>query len=318
MILLTGCAGFIGYHTALALLAAGRDVLGIDNLNDYYDGTLKSARLAQLTGCKGFAFERRDIAGPDFPEAMRPRLAEITHIVHLAAQAGVRYSLTHPMAYGHSNLTGHLHMLELARAAPQLRHFLYASSSSVYGETGGGEQRVADRTDAPLSLYAATKKAGELMAHSYAHLYGLPATGLRFFTVYGPWGRPDMAYYSFALAMREKRPITVFGKGELRRDFTYIDDIVAGIAALLDLPPDGQRLLNLGHHHPESVNKLVGLLEANLGLKANIQYAPREAADVAVTFADIAATRALCGYDPKIALDEGIARFAAWFRDRHP
>lgn len=317
MILLTGCAGFIGFHTSLALLKAGHAVLGVDNLNPYYDLQLKRDRLAMLQEQPGFTFEERDIAAQGFIEAMTAR-GPFTHIVHLAAQAGVRHSVSHPMSYAHSNLTGHLQMLELARHTPGLKHFLYASSSSVYGAHEGGAQKISDRTDTPISLYAATKKADELMTQSYSHLYGVPATGLRFFTVYGPWGRPDMAYYSFSLAMTEGRPITVFGEGLLRRDFTYIDDIVAGLLALLDLPPEnGQRVVNLGNHRPETVNALVDLLERHLGVKANIVHKPREASDVETTFADIAETQKLCGYNPKTSLADGIERFAAWFKDYH-
>lgn len=321
MILLTGCAGFIGFHLSLALLNAGHEVLGIDNMNAYYDPALKRARLALLQQHKGFSFEERDIGASDFLPAMEKHTGRIGHIVHLAAQAGVRHSVLQPMDYAHSNLTGHLHMLELARHTPGLVHFLYASTSSVYGNSAKKEQSEDDRTDEPLSLYAATKKSGELMSQAYSHLYGIPATGLRFFTVYGPWGRPDMAYYNFALAMKEGRPITVFGEGKLQRDFTYIDDIVDGMVALLDKPPQGEekrhRILNLGHHKPENVNTLIRLLEENLGLKAAVVSKPREISDMERSFADIAEMKKLSGYDPKIDLKEGIARFAAWFKDHH-
>lgn len=318
MILLTGCAGFIGFHVSLALLAQGYTVLGVDNLNAYYDESLKQARLSILQAKPGFTFLKADIAAPDFLDAIAPHRESASHIIHLAAQAGVRYSVSHPMTYAHSNVVGHLQMLELARSMPHLKHFLYASSSSVYGNRKGASLSITDDTDAPVSLYAATKKSGELMTHAYGHLYGVPATGLRFFTVYGPYGRPDMAYYGFSLAMKEGRPITVFANGELKRDFTYIDDIVNGIVALLDKPPEtGVRVLNLGNHRPETVNTLIDCLERSLGYKAEIVYKPREPADVEETFADISETKALCDFTPAIRLEDGIARFADWFKTYH-
>lgn len=314
MILVTGCAGFIGSHVVKALLEAGNDVVGIDNLNNYYDPALKHLRLAPLLANKTFKFIETNIARDDFNTAIIPYQNEITHIVHLAAQAGVRASITQPMTYGYSNLIGHLQILELARHAPKLEHLLYASSSSVYGNRKGDALSITDRTDEPVSLYAATKKAGELMSEAYAHLYPMPATGLRFFTVYGPYGRPDMAYFSFSEAITRGKPITVFGEGLLRRDFTYIDDIVDGILALMPLSPQKHRVLNLGHNKPHSVNKLVQLLENNLGVKAIIEHKPRDPSDVEETFADIDATRDLCGFDPKVTLEDGIERFCTWFK----
>lgn len=312
MILITGCAGFIGFHTAQALLAQGHEVIGVDNMNDYYDVSLKNLRLEQLLPHKNFTFIKSDIAG-ELAE-ITPYQNRITHIIHLAAQAGVRYSVTHPFAYGQSNLMGHLRMLELARACPNLVHFLYASSSSVYGNRAAEALSINDRTDKPVSLYAATKKAGELMSESYAHLYALPATGLRFFTVYGPYGRPDMAYFSFSEAIMARTPITVFAEGKLRRDFTYINDIVAGILALMPLPPQSHRILNLGNHKPESVNTMIDVLERNLGQKAIIEYKPREPSDVEETFADISETTKICGFKPTTSLNEGLTLFTNWFK----
>ncbi len=314
MILVTGCAGFIGFHTAQALLAAGHTVLGVDNLNTYYDPALKQLRLQPLQDTPCFTFIKGDIESEALEEALKPYHTEITHIIHLAAQAGVRASITTPMPYGYSNLIGHLRMLELARHCPKLEHMLYASSSSVYGNRKGDALSVTDRTDEPVSLYAATKKAGELMSEAYAYLYPIPATGLRFFTVYGPYGRPDMAYFSFSEAILAEKPITVFAEGKLRRDFTYVDDIVAGILALMPKAPNGHRVLNLGNHHPHSVNELVSLLEDNLGKKAIIEHKPREPSDVEETFADISLTTEICGFMPQVSLPEGIKRFTDWFK----
>ncbi len=315
-ILLTGAAGFIGFHVAEALLARGEEVIGVDSLNAYYDVRLKAARLELLTARSGFRFRRLDIAD-------RPGLAEITlahpgitRIVHLAAQAGVRHSLAAPFEYAEANVVGHLAMLELARHLPRLDHLVFASSSSVYGANATLPFAESDRVDTPLSLYAATKRAGELMSHAYAHLFGLRQTGLRFFTVYGPWGRPDMAYFSFAEAILRGTPITVYDGGRVRRDFTYIDDIVAGVLGSLDHPPDGAaplRLLNIGNHHSEPVAELVRLLEAALGRSAVLHDAPLPAADVAETFASVAAISALTGFAPTTPLAVGIPRFAAWF-----
>jgi UDP-glucuronate 4-epimerase len=313
-ILVTGAAGFIGFHTALALLERGEDVLGIDNLNAYYDPALKEARLRLLEHPR-FRFRRVDIADREAVAA----LAEpgLDGIVHLAAQAGVRHSMIAPFDYAASNLVGHLAILELARALKGLRHLVYASSSSVYGGNAPPFAET-DRVDTPLSLYAATKRADEMMSHAYAHLYGIAQTGLRFFTVYGPWGRPDMAYFSFAEAITAGRPITVYDGGRLRRDFTYIDDIVAGILGCLDRPPAGVppiRVMNIGNNRSEAVADLVSLLEQGLGRRAVIVDAPAPAADVMETRADVRAISELTGFAPSTPLADGIARFVAWYRE---
>ena len=321
--LVSGAAGFIGYHVAEALLARGDDVIGIDNINDYYDVRLKQARLARLEDKPGFRFCRADIADREVIHDLVRQEPGIDVIVHLAAQAGVRYSLIDPYAYVHSNVMGHLVMLEAARLAPRLRHFVYASSSSVYGANSTLPFSETDRVETPLSMYAATKLADEMMSHAYGHLHALPQTGLRFFTVYGPWGRPDMAYYSFARAIMAGEPITLYEGGTLRRDFTYIDDIVAGVVGCLDRPPDGAppvRVLNIGNHCSELVSTLVGLLETSLGRPAVIREVARPLSDVPETFASVAAISALTGFVPRTTLAEGIPRFAAWFKawNGHP
>jgi UDP-glucuronate 4-epimerase len=277
---------------------------------------LKEARLARLEGRPGFRFEKLSIADRGAVEALMAAAPEIDRIVHLAAQAGVRFSMIDPYAYVTANLLGHVVMLEAARHRKGLKHFVYASSSSVYGGNTKMPFSEADPVDLPVSLYGATKRADELMSHSYSHLYGLPQTGLRFFTVYGPWGRPDMAYFSFARAIAAGEPITVYDGGRLRRDFTYVDDIVAGIVGVLDRPPagDAQRLLNIGNNRSESVSRLVSLLEEGLGQRAIIEDRPRPAADVTDTFADISAIRALTGFEPKTPLEAGIPRFIDWFK----
>ena len=316
-VFLTGCAGFIGYHVAEALLARGDSVVGIDNLNDYYDVGLKQARLDRLLGRKGFVFGRVDVSDKDAMADVLAGHPDTSGIVHLAAQAGVRYSLVDPYAYVQANVMGHLVVLEAARRLPALRHLVYASTSSVYGSNTSIPFRETDRVDAPVSLYAATKRADELMSHAYAHLFSLPQTGLRFFTVYGPWGRPDMAYFSFARAIMAGEPITLYDGGRLRRDFTYVDDIVAGVVGTLDnAPSDGAepRLLNIGNHRVEEVREMVRLLEEALGRKAEIRSAPRPAVDVEATFASVEAIGALTGFAPRISLDVGIPRFVAWFR----
>lgn len=319
-ILLTGAAGFIGAHVAQALLARGETVIGVDQFNAYYDVRLKEARIAALTAAPGFTLHRLDIADRAAMTALAEAHPDITAIVHLAAQAGVRYSMIDPYAYVHANVMGHVVVQEVARRLPGLRHLVYASSSSVYGANRDLPFAEGDRVDTPVSLYAATKRADELMAHAYAHLYALPQTGLRFFTVYGPWGRPDMAYYSFARAIMAGEPITLYDGGSLRRDFTYIDDIVAGILGCIDRPPDGPlpcRVLNIGNHRSERVDTLVALLEAGLGRRAVIRNTPRPAADVEETFADVTAIGALTGFAPRTTLAEGIPKFVAWFRAWH-
>lgn len=316
-ILLTGAAGFIGFHTARALLARGEQVVGVDRVDDYYDTRLKEARLAQLAG-PGFSFIRADVSDRDTMLALARD--DITHVVHLAAQAGVRFSMLDPYAYVTSNVMGQVVMLELARLLPRLEHFLYASSSSVYGLNRELPFEETARVDQPSSLYAATKRSGELISHAYGHLYGLPQTGLRFFTVYGPWGRPDMAYYGFARAIMAGEPITLYEGGRLKRDFTYIDDIVAGVLGALDRPPsagEGPRLLNIGNHRSETVSRLVALLEASLGRRAVIHDTVRPAADVAETWASVAAIGALAGFAPSTTLEAGIPRFSAWFLAYH-
>jgi len=317
-VLVTGCAGFIGAAVAAALLARGDSVIGVDNLNDYYDVRLKQARLARLSPHAEFAFVRLDVSDRDAVAALMAAHPDIEGIVHLAAQAGVRYSMVDPYAYIQANVMGHLVILEAARRMQRLRHLVYASTSSVYGTNTSLPFRETDRVDGPTSLYAATKRADELMSQAYAHLFGIPQTGLRFFTVYGPWGRPDMAYFAFAKAIVVGEPITLYDDGRLKRDFTYIDDIVAGVVGSLDRPPDvavGPRLLNIGNHQAEEVRTLVRLLEEGLGRKAIIRSAPRPAADVEGTFASIDAIAALTGFSPSTALDVGIPRFIAWFKE---
>ena len=317
-ILVTGAAGFIGSHVAEALLARGDRVIGIDNLNAYYDPRLKDARLERLRAYPGFRFERGDVSDRAAMEALTEAHPDISAIVHLAAQAGVRHSLVDPYSYVTSNVMGHLVVLEAARRLKGLRHLVYASTSSVYGTNTEMPFRETDRVDTPMSLYAATKRADELMSHAYAHLFGLPQTGLRFFTVYGPWGRPDMAYYSFARAIVAGEPITLYDGGLLKRDFTYVDDIVAGVVGALDRPPtEGPRLLNIGNHRGEEVRELVRLLEDALGMKAIVRSAPRPAVDVETTFASVDAISALTGFAPQTPLSQGIPRFVTWFRQWH-
>ena len=315
-ILLTGAAGFIGMHVAEALLARGDKVIGLDSLTPYYDLRLKHARRDRLMAQAHFSFLEVNIADRSAVAAVFQEYRDITRIIHLAAQPGVRHSLVDPYSYVEANVMGHLVMLEAARALPRLQHFLYASSSSVYGGNEHLPYREDDRVDHPISLYAATKRADELISEAYGHIFGLPQTGLRFFTVYGPWGRPDMAPWLFADAILKGRPITLYEGGRLKRDFTFVEDIVSGVLGALDRPPlDGKpRLLNIGNHRSVEVRRFVAVLEASLGRKAVIQDAPRPLTDVAETFADIGAIQALCGFAPKTAIEEGVPRFAAWFR----
>ncbi len=320
-VLVTGAAGFIGFHVAQALLARGDSVVGIDNLNAYYDVTLKQARLDLLSAHPHFSFLHTTIADKD---AILPLASTgLTHIVHLAAQAGVRYALENPFAYGESNLMGQLAMLELARAVPHLQHFVYASSSSVYGGNQKIPFAITDPVAQPLSLYAATKAAGELMAHSAAHLHRIPTTGLRFFTVYGPWGRPDMAAYLFAKQISAGLPIKVFNHGQMRRDFTYIEDIVGGILAALDRPPPDHgtvppvALYNLGNSKSEPLLHFIHVLEDSLGQKAILDLQPMQKGDVPETFADITASTQDLGFRPTIDIETGIPRFVAWFKGYH-
>ncbi len=320
-VLVTGAAGFIGYHVSEALLARGEQVVGIDNLNDYYDVRLKQARLERLRGRNGFAFHKIDISEPERMGALAGEIPDLRRVVHLAAQAGVRYSLTHPFAYVQANLVGHVAVLEMCRHLPDFEHLVYASSSSVYGGNTKLPFAVQDRTDTPVSLYAATKKADELMSHCYAHLYRIPMTGLRFFTVYGPWGRPDMAMYIFCKAITADQPIPVFNHGDMMRDFTFIDDIVAGVIAVLDNPPaDGgegqppQRVYNIGNNKSEPLMRMIGLIEDALGKTAEIDFQPMQPGDVKESFADIDAISRDLGFRPTTPIDVGVPKFVDWFK----
>lgn len=321
-ILLTGAAGFIGFHVAQTLLARGHHVLGIDNVNDYYDVNLKHARLAQFEGRSGFTFAQTDIADRDAIFRLLETHRDITAIIHLAAQAGVRYSLKNPFAYVQSNLMGQVVMLEAARALPGTS-LVYASSSSVYGGNTKLPFAIEDPVDRPVSLYAATKRADELMSHTYSHLYKIPATGLRFFTVYGPWGRPDMAYYSFCKAILAGQPIPVFNHGKMKRDFTYIDDIVAGVIAAMERPPapdEGgvrHRVYNLGNHKAENLMDFIAVLETALGRKALVDFQPMQPGDVEATYADIAATTRDIGFQPTTPISVGLPKFVSWYKQYH-
>ena len=309
-VVVTGVAGFIGAAVAAALLARGEAVIGIDDLNAYYPPQLKRDRLVRLTGEFTFLhLDFSDAAALDAALAGR----EFDRIVHLGAQAGVGHSLVDPHSYVRSNLAGHVNILELARAR-QVAHFVYASSSSVYGANAKLPFAVADRADDPVSLYAATKRADELMTASYVHLFGFPATGLRFFTVYGPWGRPDMALWKFTDRILRGEPIQLFNGGRMQRDFTYIDDIVAGVLAALDRPADGHAVYNLGNHRAEPLLRLVELIETATGREAIRELLPMQPGDVPATYADIAATTAALGWAPTTSIDAGIPRFVDWFR----
>ena len=317
MILVTGAAGFIGFHVCQALLERGQPVLGIDCLNSYYDVSLKEARLARLTPSTGFHFRPLDVSDRSGMLALANEFRDVTAIVHLAAQAGVRHSLVDPYVYVSSNVMGQVVMLELARQLPSLNHFVYASSSSVYGGNTKLPFSVADPVEQPHSLYAATKRADELIGHTYAHLYGVPATGLRFFTVYGPWGRPDMAAFIFTRAILKGEPISVFNHGEMWRDFTYIDDIVAGVLRVIDRPPSARpphAVYNLGNHRSEKLTEFIALIEDALGRKAEVKLEPLQPGDVPSTYADIDASRRDFGFDPQTPIAIGIPRFIAWYR----
>lgn len=320
--LVTGVAGFIGLHVAKALLDRGERVVGVDNLNDYYDPRLKRARLALLEAKPEFNFRQHDITDRAAMEALAADEPDIQRVVHLAAQAGVRYSLANPHAYVETNVTGQLIIFEVCRGLKRLDHLVYASSSSVYGGNTKLPFSIEDRVDDPVSLYAATKRAGELMAHCYAHLYGLPATGLRFFTVYGPWGRPDMSAYIFTKAIFDGRPIQIFNNGNLSRDFTYIDDIVTGVLSALDRPPSAEsslphRIYNLGNHHAEKLMRFIEVLEAACGREAIKEFAPMQPGDVLATYADIGSSRKDLGFEPTTTIENGLPRFVAWYRDYH-
>jgi UDP-glucuronate 4-epimerase len=328
-VLVTGAAGFIGFHVARRLLQDGRRVVGLDNLNSYYDPALKEARLAELQPFPGFSFARIDLADRTGIAALFAA-HRFPLVVHLAAQAGVRYSLVDPNAYVDANLVGFLNILEGCRAADS-RHLVYASSSSVYGANTRLPFRTSDNVDHPISLYAATKKANEAMAHAYAHLFGLPATGLRFFTVYGPWGRPDMAMWLFTEAISTGRPLRLFNQGRMQRDFTYIDDVIDAVVRLIDRPATGDpqwsgdhpaparsrapwRVYNIGNNRPVEVTEVVRLLEQEIGRKAVIELTPMQPGDVPATYADIADLAAAVGFAPKTPIAEGIRRFVAWYR----
>jgi UDP-glucuronate 4-epimerase len=314
-VLLTGCAGFIGMHCAQRLLARGEEVLGADSLSPYYSVELKRDRLRRLEGQRGFRFERTDLADGAALERLvqeaRPDL-----VLHLAAQPGVRYSLENPGSYIQSNLVAFANLLESCRRHPP-RHLVYASSSSVYGANAKLPWSEGDNVDHPISLYAATKKANELMAHVASHLHGLPASGLRYFTVYGPWGRPDMSPMLFARAIMEGKPIQVFNHGDMRRDFTFVDDAVEATLRVLDAPPVETppcRVLNVGNHQPVGLLEYIALLEEALGRKAEKQMLPMQPGDVPATYADTRALQAAVGFAPSTPLKEGLARFADWFR----
>ncbi len=329
-VLITGAAGFIGFHLCQRLLAEGREVIGLDSMNEYYDVTLKQARLERLKAFANFRFEHVDLTDGDRISALFQSAApEI--VVNLAAQAGVRYSLTNPHAYAESNLNGFLNVLEGCRYA-SVGHLVYASSSSIYGGSTRMPFSVHDPADHPLSLYAASKKANELMAHTYSHLFALPTTGLRFFTVYGPWGRPDMALFIFAKAILANEPIDVFNHGNMQRDFTYIDDIVEGIERVMRHPatPDPEwksaapdpatssapfRIHNIGGNSPVQLNRLIEVLEDALGRKANRNLMPIQPGDVPATFADVSSLEEATGFKPKIPIEVGVPRFVEWYRD---
>jgi len=326
-VLLTGVAGFIGFHVAQRLLADGVPVVGVDNVNPYYDVRLKRARLQQLEGRPMFRLHELDIADA---AALRRVVEEAAPsvVIHLAAQAGVRWSLDHPEAYVASNLVGFANVLECCRHA-QPRHFLYASSSSVYGAQQRTPFRVGDPVGHPVSFYAATKVANEVMAASYSHLYGIPSTGLRFFTVYGPWGRPDMAYYKFTKAILAGEPIDVYASGELLRDFTYVDDVVEGVIRLINRPPPVQavsgssathrhRIFNIGNSEPVRVNDFLATLESVLGRRALRRELPMQPGDVPATFADVTEIERETGYRPRTSLREGLERFWRWYRGYTP
>jgi len=329
-LLVTGCAGFIGFHVASRLVDEGNQVLGLDNLNPYYDVNLKRARLERLTSRSGFRFTETDLSDRRGMEALFQK-ESFDCVIHLAAQAGVRYSLTHPHVYVDSNLVGFAHVLEGCRQT-RVKHLVFASSSSVYGANTRMPFSVHQSTDHPISLYAATKKANELMAHTYAHLYGLPCTGLRFFTVYGPWGRPDMALFIFTKAILEDKPIDVYNYGTMQRDFTYIDDAVEGVVRVAEKIPQPNpewcgespdpatssapyRIYNIGGSEPVQIDDLIAILEAKLGKKAKRKLLPMQDGDVPATFADVADLERDIGVKPKTSLAEGVERFLKWYLD---
>lgn len=316
-VLVTGVAGFIGYHVAKALLDDAIDVVGIDNFSPYYDVSLKHARLDLLYAKDGFSFVEGDICDAELLSQIRVHYPHITHVLNLAAQAGVRQSVTHPQPYLHSNVHGQQHMLAFADSLPHLQHMVYASSSSVYGEGCPLPFREDAACEKPMSYYGETKRMAEDLATQYHAEHGLPLTGLRLFTSYGPWGRPDMAYYAFAKALYAGEPITLYHNGQMKRDFTYISDTVDGIIAALNHVPESHRLINIGNNQSESVADLLTMLEQATGKQARIEHAPRSTAEPLETCADIALATQLLNFSPKTRLNDGIARFVAWFCDYH-
>jgi UDP-glucuronate 4-epimerase len=322
-VLITGAAGFIGFHVGQALLARGERIVGLDNLNPYYPVALKHARLKELSRNRNFAFVRLDLAKRGALEGLLKRRRNVDRVIHLAAQAGVRYSLENPRTYVDANLVGQLEVLEACRGLKRLKHLVFASSSSVYGDNTKLPFSENDAVARPQSLYAATKRGGELMAYAYAHLYSIPTTGLRFFTVYGPWGRPDMAPWLFTKAILAGKPIKLFNHGRMRRDFTYIDDAVSGVIAALDQTPANSgkappyRLYNIGNHRAEDLGRFVAALEIALGRKAKVRNLPMQPGDVPVTYADITAAARDLEFRPKTTMEEGLLRWAAWYRAYH-
>ena len=319
-VLVTGAAGFIGYHCVTRLAERGETVIGIDSISDYYDVRLKKARLAQLAPLKNFTFRETDIADHGDMVELARAFPKIDRVIHLAAQPGVRYSLINPHAYVQANMMGHLNVLEMCRHHSGFRHLVYASSSSVYGGNTKLPFSVEDPVDHPVSLYAASKKSDELMSHCYSHLYRIPSTGLRFFTVYGPWGRPDMAAWLFTEAIFNGEPIQVFNHGDMKRDFTYIDDITTGVIAALDHPApsvDGappHRIYNIGNHKSEPLLRFIEVIEKAVGKKAKIDLKPMQPGDVKETYADVTAIQRDLGFAPDTPIDVGIPRFVDWFK----
>jgi UDP-glucuronate 4-epimerase len=322
-IFVTGAAGFIGFHTARRLLERGETVVGYDIVNDYYDPALKEARLAELAAYPAFTFVKGDIADRAAMEKVWSEHGPFTRVVHLAAQAGVRYSLENPYAYIQSNCMGHVTVLEMCRHTEGFEHLVYASSSSVYGGNKELPYSIQHDVNRPISLYAATKRADELMSHCYSHLFGLKQTGLRFFTVYGPWGRPDMALFIFAKAIAEGRKLPLFNGGQMKRDFTYIDDIVSGIVACLDNPPEPKqgeapaRVFNIGNTRSEDLMDFVRIIEREMGRKAEFDMMPMQPGDIEQTYADVTETTEAVGYRPTTTISEGIPKFISWFKQYH-
>ena len=317
MIFVTGCAGFIGFHMCKRLLESGHAVLGIDNISDYYDASLKQARLDMLKEYPNFTFRKVDVADKDAMTILGHDFPGITHIIHLAAQAGVRYSLINPYIYITTNVMGQLCVLELARILPNLKHIMYASTSSVYGANEKMPFSVNDRTDTPVSLYAASKKGCELMSESYARMFKLPITGMRYFTVYGPWGRPDMALFMFTKAILNDEEIPVFNNGDMYRNFSYVDDIVSGTIACVmsDREPGTHKIYNLGNDKSQTLMEYIQMIESTLGKKAKIRFEPMQKGDVRGTIADISETITDYGFAPKTNISEGVPNFIKWYRD---